>query len=219
VKSRYKLKLIEKGARDVGNLMLGIMRDVYPQTDFDELTLYLTGADAEAITRTEFGEGMGELVAGGASPEQQQAFAEENDPNLYSDVAITPTSDLFEGTYEVFVETNSTELRNPVMKEQRAREMFLALAGQAPTLQQMGVTLNMRKLLEAWFEAAGVPDIDGMFEANDPMAGMMAAMGGQGGPGGQQGNLPGQPPVGDPMQMMMQMGAMGPDNTGTMPPS
>jgi hypothetical protein len=213
VKSRYKLKLIEKGARDVGNLMLGIMRDVYPMTDFDELTLFLTGADAEAITRLEFGEGMGEMIQGGAPEEEMLAYAEQNDPSLFSDAKVTPSSELFEGTYEVFVESHSTELRNPIMKEQRAREMFMALAEQAPLLQQMGVQLNMRKLLEAWLEAAGVHDIDGVFEAANPMA----MMGQQG--GGMPGNEAGQMPAGDPMQAMLAMGAMTSENTGTMPPA
>jgi hypothetical protein len=89
----------------------------------------------------------------------------------------------------VFVERGSTELRNPLFKEQKYKEMFMVLLQAAPMLGQMGVPINIKRIMEMWLEAAGVDDIDGIFEqqmAQDPqMAALLAQYGGgaQGGGG------------------------------------
>lgn len=216
VKSRHKLRLIEKGTRRVGQLMLDIMRDTFPQTEYDELGLYLTGSDAQAISRMEHGENVADLVQRGASESEIVGAEKAARSGVYSNVTVNPNDDLFKGRYEVFVESHSTELRNPMMKEQRAREMFLAVAGQAPMLQQMGVPVNVRKLLARWFEAAGIKDVDGMFEGGqNPMQQVQQMMMQQGGPA-PTGQAPAGP-GGDPTNILGAMGALTSENTGTQP--
>jgi hypothetical protein len=158
VKSQFKLRQAEKAVRKVGTLLLSFAADVYPQTDFEEMQLYLTGRDAELVLRN--------------TPEGDRVdeYGEPLDMSAGSpDVVISPTPEIWEGTYEVLVEQSSTELRNPVMREQKYRGMVMDLLGAIPMLGEMGVTLDIRKLLELWFEAAGIDDVEGLFGAAVPM--------------------------------------------------
>lgn len=217
VKSRYKLRLIEKSVRRVGQLMLDTIRETYPQTEADELSMYLTGNDAQAITRMMHGEQVGQMVSAGASPDEIATYSQANAPEVFGDVVVQPTDQLFAGRYEVFVESHSTELRSPVIREQRAREMFLALAQTAPLLTQMGIPINLRSLLERWLEAAGIEDIEAVFDPAGmapPMAPQLGQPQGQGAPT-QQGAGPGA----DPTNILAAMGLLGADNTGANQPA
>lgn len=141
VKIRHKLRLVEGAARQIGQLVLDIAAEAYLATDTEEMSLYLTGREAEAILR-----------AGGQDP-----YTEDGTP---LDADLRPVPSLFKGDYEVFVESGSTELRNPLFREQKFKEMFLVLMQSAPMLMQFGVQLNIQKVLELWLEAAGVDDIN-----------------------------------------------------------
>jgi hypothetical protein len=201
VKTTAKLRVIENAARQVGQLLLDIASAVYPLTDADEMAMILTGRDAQAL-------------AGSADPPA--------DPNMVMGGRLIPTPDIFDGTYEVFVEQGSTELRNPVVAEQKYKEMFLTLSQAIPTLMQMGVQVNLRKVIELWLEAAGVDDVDAILSSSPPVPGqpptgpgdlgaqLMAGMGGAGPPQGM--GMPNlgaaQPPVALPA----------PDNSGMLPP-
>lgn len=208
IKTAHKLRMVENAARKVGQLLLGMAADVFPLTDADEMTLVLTGKEAQAVAQ----------VSG------------EADLSSVESVRLSPDDALFDGVYEVFVEQGSTELRNPVMREQKYREMAKMLVGMAPVLSQVGVQLNYRKVFELYFEAAGVDDIDGMFSMAPPPQGesqvpppgtpgelpvspeLLAALGGSGlqAPPDMGGNgVPGGPPT----------DIIGPGNSGMMPPA
>lgn len=196
-KTRYKLRQVERAARGIGILLLAFAEEIFPLTSSDEMELFITGSDADGILRA--------------------------DPNMpasavgLSDVAGRLTPDVFDGEYQVDVEVGSTELRSPAVREQKFRELALALIQIAPTLQQLGIQMNLRKPLELWFEAAGIADVEGMF-AGEGESGvppqlqqlLQQAASGQSvqrspGPGPQPAlsGLPSNPT---------------PDNTGTLPP-
>jgi len=128
------------------------------------------------------------------------------------DTVVSPSPDIFIGEYEVDVESHSTELRNPVLKEQKAREMAMAIIQMAPLLMQLGVNVNYKRLLEDWFEKAGVQDIEGFLEiAPDQGMGVAPAPAeaSQPEPG------PGEPPT--DLQDPSMMGALTSENTGQFP--
>jgi hypothetical protein len=151
VKSQYKLRQIEKAARKVGQLLLGFAADVYPQTDYDEMQLFLTGRDAELIFNSSNEE------------ERTDEAGAMIEPGQVRSATITPSPDVWVGTYEVFVEQASTELRNPIMREQKYRGIVMDLSGLIPVLAEQGVQLNLKKLISLWLEAAGIEDVDGLF--------------------------------------------------------
>lgn len=198
IKTAHKLRMVERSARRIGTLLLGIATDVFPLTDADEMSMILTGKEAQAVA---------------------QADDEIGDASAVTQVMITPDRGLFAGRYEVFVEQGSTELRNPVMREQKYREMLAMLVEQAPVVVQFGVNLNLQKAYELYFEAAGVDDINSMFQMAPPPQ----AMPQEPPPGG-----PGEPPQGLPPEMLAAMtgggagapgappGPLGPDNTGAL---
>lgn len=163
VKVQAKLRRVERASRRMGSIVLAIAKAVFPETDADEMGLFLTGDEAERALRAVQGEELTSMIEGGASDQELLDFDQPlpASPNA----ELRPTEDMFDGEYEVFVETASTELRNPIFKEQKFREMAQQLSGMAPGLAQMGLTLNLRKVLEKWFEAAGISDIEGMFDA------------------------------------------------------
>jgi len=143
IKTAHKLRMVEAAARRLGQLLLGMMADVFPLTEEDEVALILTGKEAQALAL--------------ADPEVES-------PAGVTEARLVPDADLFKGVYEVFVEQGSTELRNPLMREQKYREMAMALVEAAPILKELGVPINYRKSFEMWFEAAGIDDLAGMFD-------------------------------------------------------
>ena len=211
IKSAHKLTKIEEFTRDLGTLVLGIAADVFPITDYDELQLYITGRDAEALNRAEQGERLAGLMEAGADADI--LAREQEGADLFGATKLTLGPDIFVGVYQVEVVQNSTELRNPIFKEQKYREMAQALTSAAPALAQQGVMLNLRKVYELWFEAAGIQDVDDLFIA-------------------QQGGMPAAPPMappaaggGGPLPGMPNLAGLGaPDellsalNTGALPP-
>lgn len=211
IKSQFKLAQIEEMFKEIGFILLSISKDVFPQTEYDELQLFLTGRDAEQVQRTDLDEqGLAAEEAGdpAAMAQIQEMMGQP------MDAVVSPSPDIFVGEYEVDVESHSTELRNPVLKEQKAREMAMAIIEMAPLLSQLGVTVNFKRLLEDWFEKAGIQDVEGLLEA-------APQMGGTGLPPGapadasQPAPSPGMPPSG--LQDPSQMGALTSENTGQLP--
>lgn len=217
IKTAHKLRQIERAARQIGQLLLDMATDVFPMTETDEMTLILTGKEAQAVAAVDM----------------------QGDPNArpsdVDTVRIEPSSELFKGNYEVFVEQGSTELRNPQMREQKYREMTETLVNMAPVLQQLGVTINYQKSFELWFEAAGIDDLDGMFQAPQapPPPPQVPAPGGGAGGGLPSGMTPemmqGLPPEVAAQAQAMLAGSgegqpgpptdtLGPENTGALPP-
>src|SRR5690606_16656942 len=84
VRTRHKLNQVETFLRRIGQRLLDVIADTLPETDFEEMRMYVTGADAERLLRS-----MGE------------------DPNTV--VIVTPSPEIFEGRYIVDVERGSAE--------------------------------------------------------------------------------------------------------------
>lgn len=197
VKVQAKLSRVENAARRAGTIVLAIAKAVFPETDTDEMGLFLTGDEAQRALRAVQGEELAGMVEGQAPPEEMLAAA--GDLSLPQDAELRPTEEMFVGEYEVFVESASTELRNPIFKEQKFREMAQTLTGAAPALQQLGVSLNLRKVYEKWFEAAGISDIEGMFESGQlpqQIPAQQPPLGGLGQPGPAEGAGAGLPNIG-----------------------
>lgn len=208
VKSQYKLSQIETAVAEVGWLMLATARDVYPQTDYDELQLFLTGREADAVARSDLSERLLAARQAGDTAAMAEIMANLRQP---MDVQVSPSPDIFQGEYEVEVESRSTELRNPVLRENKYREMALMMIQMAPMLMQLGVVVNYKRLLEQWLEAANVDDVEGIVEGSPPVAAQPAAGGDIAGAAPQ----PGQPPpiAQDPSTM----GFLDSQNTGQFP--
>ena len=196
VKTNHRLRQIERAARLSGQLMRDYASELYPQTPADERGMVLTGREAQEVS--------GEADA--------------------SAVSLTLGDETWVGRFEVFVEIGSTMLRNPAEREQKYKDLFLTLFPIQQELTQTGISLNYRKMLELWFEAAGVDDLDAMFSGNATGTGIDDAgldpalldqlQGGQAGPQG-LGQGPGtpnfdgaQPPLGGLDEL----------NTGALPP-
>lgn len=206
VRTRHKLIQVELFARRIGQMLLDIMTDTLPLTDFEEMSMYITGRQAQSLNR------------------------QLGNEDINTDVIVTPTPETFQGSYVVDVEAGSTELRSPERLEQRYKEMFTILTNAAPLLFQMGVSVNIRRPLELWFEAAGIQDIDAMFESDQQQQMLQAlamqqqmqaaAQGGQpSGPGGPVRGAPTMP--GDPRAATTQAPAEqpNPSNSGMLAPS
>lgn len=216
VKTKAKLAIVEKFARTLGRTVLDVARDTFPLTDADEIGYFLTGPEAQQVARIDAADQADAMAADNADPMAVASMLRSGDD--VTGITVNPSKDdIFVGLYEVQVETGSTELRNPLFKEQKFREMATTLTQMAPALQQMGVPLNLRKVFEMWFDAAGITDVEGMFEqaAAPPMPPQLGQMAGAGAPpGGRQ-----------PFQDQPQLGSVGPpsapvdeSNSGTLPP-
>ena len=203
VKSQFKLRQVEKAARKLGRIILGFAADIFPKTDFEELQLYLAGREAELVTRT-------------TSPDKLvDEFGAPLQPGDVASVIMSPSPEIWVGDYEVLVEASSTELRNPVIREQKYRGMVADLASLSPVLAQSNVFIDFKKLLTLWFEAAGIDDVEGMFlepgvapSPPDPIAGD---------------EITPEAPKGRPDEILAGrpddiMGAFGPENTGMLGP-
>ena len=146
IKSQFKLRQIEKAVKNIGRLMLGFAKDIFPQTNFDEVQLFLTGREAERVAK---------------------ADGEEYDPSI--PMSVSPAPGIFVGEYEVDVTQSSTELRNPIIREQKYKGILDVLVNAFPTLQAAGVIPNLKRVMELWFEAAGIEDVDEMFITQAPL--------------------------------------------------
>jgi hypothetical protein len=215
IKTQHKLRMVEGAARELGTLLLGIARDVYPQTDYEELQLFLTGREAEAITRASVGEDIAGMMGSGVPQPEIDAYR-QGFGAMNMDVQMSPTPDMWEGEYEVEVEQSSTELRNPQMREQKYRLIATEMIAMAPVLMQMGVPLNPKRFIELWMEAAQIDDVDALFEPL-AMPPMMGAPGAVGAPTDGAANQAGLPPMQPPN--VAEMGMLGAGNTGMLPPA
>lgn len=143
IRTRHKLLQIEDAATRTGQFLLDIMKDVLPVTAYNELEMFITGREAEKLNR--------------ATGQAQ----------LQQDLTLTPIPELFVGRYEVSVERGSTELRNPEVKASGLKDMVQMMLSATPLLMQIGVQFNIKRLLEMWFEAEGIDDVDALFEADE----------------------------------------------------
>jgi len=204
IRTRHKLVQIETAVRRSGQLLLNIIQDVLPLTDFQEMSMYVTGREADRLNR-----------------------AQGTEPG--TDMIMTPTPEIFQGKYTVEVERGSTELRNPTVKAQKYREMVSIMLGALPLLAQFGVPFNISELLILWFESEGIEDIDALFSQDEnqammqqiAMAQQAQALMGDGSQGAPAGPGGGGTPTGEPRPQTSQPPAdlIAPENSGMMGPS
>lgn len=189
VKTAHKLAAIEEALQKLGQLLIEIAADVFPLTDVDEVGMIITGRDAKSVA-----------ASGAAGPEAAERVAD------VETVQIDPAAnegEMWQGVYQVFIEKASTQLRDPLAREQKYRQLFIDVTGSLPVLQAQGINPDLRKLLELWMEAAGVEDFDSIFGTSGPPQRSpeeIAALG-QGGSADQQGfgvGLPARANVGAP---------------------
>ena len=150
IRTRHKLLQVEEAARAVGQMLLDIIRDVLPITDFEEMSMFITGREAEKLNR---------------------ATGQEE---LETDVELVPLPEMFEGKYEVRVERGSTELRNPEVKANQLKDMTVMMLSALPVMKQEGIFFNLQRLMEMWFEAEGIDDVDALFEPSEEQQERMA---------------------------------------------
>ncbi len=143
IRTRHKLLQVEDAARKVGQMLLDIIFDVLPLTDFDEMSQFVTGREAEKLNR---------------------ATGQEE---LDTDVVLTPLPEVFTGKYQVSVERGSTELRNPEVKANQLKDMTVMMLSALPVLKTEGIFFNLQRLMEMWFEAEGIDDVDALFEPSE----------------------------------------------------
>lgn len=209
IRTRHKLLQIEKAAKQAGQMLLDVIQEVLPLTRYEEMSMYVTGREAEKLAR-----------AAGMQPGM--------------DAMITPTPELFNGTYTVEVERGSTELRNPQIKSQKMRDMVTIMLNATPILMQLGIPFNMQEMLELWFEAEGIEDVDALFEMGpdqQTLQDMMMLQQAQAMAGGAAGGAPtgapgegvagGKTPPGapSPQTATPPMDAISSQNSGTLPPN
>lgn len=212
IKTQAKLRMVENSIKEAGYLLLGIAKDVFPLTDYDEIKLFLTGRQAEAVGKAVLGDELNTLMASGAPDPAQVGALQAQLAGPPQDLTISPSPDIFVGEYEVEVEQASTEMRNPQMRFEKARSLASEAVAMAPALMQFGVMLNLKRFLELLYEAANIDDVDALFLPG-PMGAApapAAPMGQE--PGPQPGSMPSQPP-GPPMDLISAL------NSGAMPPA
>jgi len=150
IRTRHKLLQVEEAARAVGQMLLDVIRDVLPITDFEEMSMFITGREAEKLNRA------------------------TGEDELATDVILEPIPEMFEGRYEVRVERGSTELRNPEVKANQLKDMTVMMLSALPVMKQEGIFFNLQRLMEMWFEAEGIDDVDALFEPSEEQQERMA---------------------------------------------
>lgn len=196
VKTAHKLRMVERTARTLGRLLLRFAQETFPETDYDEMGLFLTARMAESANRADVQSTATAMAESGDLIGAEQLASDPT--QVYSDTILRLGPEEFEGEYEVMVEQASTELRSPAMRAQQYRDMLETLAALAP---QTGVQVNFKHLMEMWLEAEGIKDVEAMFDVAAPMM-----------------------PAGDPMAALAGMGGMDPmvgqdpSNTGMLAP-
>ena len=143
IRTRHKLLQIETAATQAGQMLLDIIRDVLPLTSFEEMRQFITGREAEKLNRA------------------------DGQEEINTDVIFTPSTEIFQGRYEVSVERGSTELRNPEVKAAKLKDMVVMMLSATQLLQQLGIPFNIKRLMEMWFEAEGIDDVQALFEIED----------------------------------------------------
>jgi len=224
VKIKAKLAAIENATRQAGEVILAIAAEVFPQTDVDEISVWIGGEQARKMNDMQVGEEMATAADAG---QMDQLGELQGKLGNQSEAVITPTDEMFEGIYEVFVAQGSTEYRNPQAREERFKDMFFSLLQNAEGLQMAQVQVDFNALLRLWLESTDIPDVEqilsqpqaggmappGMDPAQGPPGGepgmeqMMAMMAGGGGMGAAPGPQPQMPMSGMPM----------PENSGMVP--
>ncbi len=161
VKLRAKLAGVEIALRRVGELILGIAHDVFPDTDAKEMEMHLAGTEAERLNRSVVGSRIETATQEGQLEEAAQMT---QDLPYMSEAKITPDEQMFDGIYEVNVIHNSTQYRSPQAQAQTYKEIFLLLAQNQEQLTASGVQVNLGEVIKLWLEASDILDVSAIIE-------------------------------------------------------
>jgi len=94
VKIKAKLAAIEAATRQAGEIILAIAAEVFPQTDVDEIAVWIGGEQARKMNDMQTGEEM----ASAADAGQMEELGElQGKLGNQSEALITPTDEMFEG--------------------------------------------------------------------------------------------------------------------------
>jgi hypothetical protein len=160
-KLQSKLTAIEEASRRLGVVLLGIAREVFPETDPDEWAMFIGGDEAQRLARM-----AQETTATGQYDAGDVGGAMETlNQQLPNEVTLKPTEEMFNGDYEILVEVGSTEYRDPKMRQERLQEMFFSLVEIAPSLAQMGVNIDMSRMARLWLESTDLIDVDSLLSS------------------------------------------------------
>lgn len=161
IKASHKLKKVEEFVRQLGEVILSVAEATFPNTEGNEEQMFITGKDAQQLNKAQLGENARRIVekgAGGAAT--PEILRRELEGSEIYDSSLMNVAELWGGVYQVEVVQNSTEIRNPIFKEQKIREIVQYVTEAAPTLMQLGLVPNLKKFYELWFEAANLQDVD-----------------------------------------------------------
>ncbi len=215
VKLDAKLNTIEEALRNVGEYLLAIARDVYPETDVNEMAMFIGGADGRAINQLQAGE---DTAAALENDDRGLAEAIAGTSSLFGESIITPDEEVFVGTYEVMVDHSSTDALSPKVRAEKFRAVAQMLLEFQPVLQATGTNIDMARMVRLWLEAEGIPGVDALLsgapppppDPNQPTEDPLGAA--QGGP---QGIPPG---LLEALQAAPPDVPIGPDNSGALDP-
>lgn len=191
-KLQSKLTAIEEAARRLGVILLGIAREVFPQTEADEWAMFIGGDEAHRLASLAQEQSAGAAYESGDVQGAMDIMGQQ----VPSEVTVKPTAEMFTGQYEVLVEVGSTEYRDPKLRQERMESMFFQLVNVAPTLAQLGVNIDMNRMARLWLESTDIIDVDSLMAPPPP----------QGPPGG--GAPPGALPPGSEDEAAMMAEAM-----------
>ncbi len=219
VKLTSKLTVVENAARQLGVVILGIARDVFPETRFEEWALFIGGDEAKRLNRMALSDQAASLQESGDPAGAAQVINQD----VSERADLQPSPAMFIGEYEVLVQIGSTEYRDPKLREERLRDMFFSLLEASPLLAQSNVQIDMQHMLRLWLESTDLTDVDSLVSGTsgapsqqEQIATQAAADGAPGTPG----PAPGTPQGLDAILQGLQGGGANPqvsqtpDNTG-----
>jgi hypothetical protein len=165
-KLQSKLTAIEEAARRLGVILLGISREVFPETEPDEWAMFIGGDEAQRLARMAQETSAGQAYDSGDVQGAMDVMSQQ----LPNQVTLKPTDQMFSGQYEVLVEVGSTEYRDPKLRQERMKEMFFEIVNVAPALAQMGVQVDVNRLARLWLESTDIIDVDSLLAPSGPQA-------------------------------------------------
>jgi hypothetical protein len=229
VKIDAKLDTVEFALRNVGEYMLAIAREVYPDTDVDEMAMFIGGAEGRAINQLQAGDETQDALQKG---DLEGAEAIASTAGLFGEATISPSEEIFVGNYEVLVEHSSTDAINPRMKSEKFQNVLMTMAQLQPQLAQTGTNVDLTRLARLWLESENIPGVDAILGGAPPPPPPPEE--GQGAPGGEPGEqgmeelmgmlggaggAPGAEGAGEPVPMGMGEGdPLAMEQPGGMPP-
>jgi hypothetical protein len=193
IKSTHKLRQVEKFLRKVGQRILDTAAVTYPQTEMDEFGMVIQGREAQALAKE----------------------AGDPDPQAAEEGTLMLTEDTFRGVYQVFVETGSTEMRNPRFRAEQYKDVLNTVAPLVPLLMQTQQRVpDLSMIVELYLEAIGIENVDSIMGNQPPPPPMSQPPSPDQGGENTQGTQPGGPMLSNAQAPAAPLDAQ---NTGALP--